>query len=209
MTDKKAPEKCAETTKDSGHRKTFASGSQRDAPEGKGRYDLISPLALRRLALVLERGAAKYEARNWEKGQPLSQYMNSALRHLCQYIGGMRDEDHLGQALWNVHAALHTEEAIDRGILPAELADLPDYTEGFRPIPTGEEEPRIPNRPPFEFTADELRAAVKAQRESLFNYAPRDGAEVFCNRCRTATPVHAAVNSGGEWWCWKCQPPTP
>lgn len=122
------PQKCADTTLDSGHRKTFATGSQRDAPDGKGRYDLVSPLALRRLALVLERGAAKYAARNWEKGQPMSQYLNSATRHIMQYIAGQRDEDHLGQAMWNLHSAVHTEEAIARGILPAELADLPDYS---------------------------------------------------------------------------------
>lgn len=122
-----APIKCAETTLDSGHRKTFVTGSQRDAPEGKGAYHLISPLALRRLALVLERGAAKYAPRNWEKGQPLSQYMNSAMRHICQFIEGRRDEDHLAQALWNLHAAVHTEEQIAVGKLPAELHDLPNY----------------------------------------------------------------------------------
>ena len=122
-----APEKCAGRTKDSGHRKTFETGSQRDAPEGKGRYDLISPLALRRLALVLERGAAKYMPRNWELGQPMSQYVNSALRHIEQYLAGQRDEDHAGQAFWNLMALVHTEEEISSRNLPASLADLPNY----------------------------------------------------------------------------------
>lgn len=46
-------------TKDSGCRQVFATGSQRDSRVGKGRYDLISPIALRRLAQLCERGAAK------------------------------------------------------------------------------------------------------------------------------------------------------
>ena len=63
------------TTLDSGKRRDFPTGSRRDSREGKGRYDLISPIALRRLALVCERGAAKYGDRNWEKGQPMSGYI--------------------------------------------------------------------------------------------------------------------------------------
>lgn len=122
-------------TKDSGKRQEFTSGSRRDTREGKGRYDLISPMALRRLALVLERGAAKYGDRNWEKGQPMSRYIDSAFRHLVQYMEGDRTEDHLGQALWNVHAALHTEEAIARGSLPRELYDMPDFVNGDGTIP--------------------------------------------------------------------------
>lgn len=113
-------------TKDSGRRQRFDTGSQRDTREGKGRYDLITPIALRRLAGVYERGAAKYDERNWEKGQPLSRYFDSALRHLFQHIEGKRDEDHLGQALWNVAAIIHTEEMVERGLLPAELNDLPN-----------------------------------------------------------------------------------
>lgn len=129
-------------TKDSGVREEWATGSRRDSRQGKGRYDLLSPLALRRITGVLERGAAKYGDRNWEKGQPLSRYADSALRHLFQWIEGKRDEDHLGQAAWNLLAALHTEEAIDRGRLPAELNDLPDYTpmqEASAPLPPSDE----------------------------------------------------------------------
>ena len=36
--------------KDSGERQEFNTGSRRDTCVGKGRYDLISPVALRRLA---------------------------------------------------------------------------------------------------------------------------------------------------------------
>jgi hypothetical protein len=119
--------KCAEATKDSGKREEFETGSRRDTREGKGRYDLISPLALRRLALVCERGAGKYGDRNWEKGQPMSRYLDSALRHLQQYLAGDRSEDHLGQAMWNAMALIHTEELTANTGMPATLNDLPTY----------------------------------------------------------------------------------
>lgn len=114
-------------TKDSGQREEFPTGSRRDTREGKGRYDLLSPLAIRRLALVLERGAVKYGDRNWERGQPLSRYLDSCLRHVFQYLSGNREEDHLAQAMWNLHAALHTEEQILSEKLPVTLNDLPEY----------------------------------------------------------------------------------
>lgn len=106
---------------DSGKRVELKTGSHRERAEGKGRYDLISPIALRRLAIVMEKGAKKYATRNWEKGQPLSFYMDSALRHLNQHLEGQRDEDHLGQCMFNVMAMMHTEEQMP------ELDDLPKY----------------------------------------------------------------------------------
>ena len=39
------------TLDDSGERQQYATGAVRDLATGKGRYDLISPIALRRLAL--------------------------------------------------------------------------------------------------------------------------------------------------------------
>lgn len=121
-------------TKDSGVHQAFETGARRDSQAGKGRYDLVSPLALERLALVSERGAAKYEDRNWEKGMPISRFLNSSIRHTMQYLEGRRDEDHLGQACWNLTAALHTEMAVARGILPKELYDLPNYQPASNPI---------------------------------------------------------------------------
>lgn len=54
--------------KDSGARHEFDTGAVRDMPEGKGRCDLLPPLAMLRLAKHFEAGAAKYGERNWEKG---------------------------------------------------------------------------------------------------------------------------------------------
>jgi len=111
---------------DSGVRQDFNTGSVRDTRDGKGRFDLISPIALKRLAVHFENGAKKYGVRNWEKGQPIMRYCDSAIRHLYSFIEGDRAEDHLAAAMWNVHCMIHTEEMVNRGILPKELNDIPD-----------------------------------------------------------------------------------
>jgi hypothetical protein len=113
---------------DSGDRTTFDSGAMRDRAPGKGRYDALQVLAIRRIALIMERADAKYgDCRNWEKGLPVSRYMDSAKRHLDEYIEGKTDEDHLGQAAWNILSAMQTEEMIKRGLLPSELLDMPSF----------------------------------------------------------------------------------
>ncbi len=113
---------------DSGKRQSFNTGSVRDTREGKGRYDLVSPVFLKRLARHYENGALKYGERNWEKGQPVSRYLDSAMRHLVRYLDGERGEDHLTAAAWNCGAAIHTLELIRRGSLPRELDDCPERT---------------------------------------------------------------------------------
>lgn len=115
------------TTEDSGKRRGFKTGAVRDVNEEKGRYELISPIMIERLAKLLQRGAVKYASRNWEKGMPLSVYMDSGMRHLFKFLEGHRDEDHLIAAIWNLQALLHIEEMINRGLLPKELYDLPNY----------------------------------------------------------------------------------
>jgi hypothetical protein len=112
---------------DSGEREHFATGANRDVRHGKGRFDLISPIALARLAQLYEKGGKKYADRNWEQGIPLCRSLDSALRHINQFLEGRRDEDHLVAAVWNLFAVIHTEEMIRRGHLPPELNDLPDY----------------------------------------------------------------------------------
>ena len=111
-------------TKDSGERRVFSTGSQRDVREGKGRYDLLPPECIRRLALLYERGAVKYGDHNWKKGQPLSSTLDSLLRHAFQYAEGDRTEDHLSAVAWNAFTLMWTEDKIAKGALPKELADL-------------------------------------------------------------------------------------
>lgn len=110
-------------TKDSGQRREYETGARRDVNSGKGRYDLISPIMMKRLAELMERGAVKYGAHNWEKGMPLSQYLDSAMRHLWQLIASQDDEDHAAAVIFNVMAFMHTQHKIWEGELPEELDD--------------------------------------------------------------------------------------
>lgn len=108
---------------DTGARREFATGSRRDVATGKGRYDLLPFTVIDALAKHYEKGAVKYGDRNWEKGQPLSVYLDSALRHTYKWACGHKDEDHLIAAVWNLMAAWWTQDKIRKGELPIELAD--------------------------------------------------------------------------------------
>lgn len=112
---------------DSGKRQEFNTGAVRDIQEGKGRYDLISPIALQRLAKHYENGAKKYGEGNWEKGMPLSRYLDSLIRHAYKLVMGMDDEDHAAAIAWNAFAYIHTKEMIDQGKLPKELDNITKY----------------------------------------------------------------------------------
>lgn len=108
---------------DGGERISYGEGmAMREPSTGKGRYDLISPFATRRLAEWYELGAKKYADRNWEKGIPFSRYVDSAKRHLDKFIMGMEDEDHLAAVAWNVYAIMHHQE-----LGQDELDDMPHY----------------------------------------------------------------------------------
>lgn len=112
------------TTLDSGQREQFNTGSVRDTREGKGRFDLISTIGLRRLAELYERGAQKYGDRNWEKGQPLGRYLDSAMRHLICLMECNKDEDHAAAVAWNAFGFMHTAAKIECGHLPLALDDI-------------------------------------------------------------------------------------
>lgn len=111
--------------KDSGKRQEFTSGAVRDTQDGKGRYDLLPTRALREVAIVFQLGAQKYTDRNWEKGIPLSRFLDSGLRHTFSLLQGETDENHAAQAAWNLLAFLETRARIAAGLLPADLDDLP------------------------------------------------------------------------------------
>lgn len=108
----------------SGEQQEFSTGAVRDRQTGKGRFDLLPPAAINRLAKHFEKGAAKYGDRNWERGIPLSRYFDSALRHAFSYLQGRSDEDHLVAACWNFLAALETEHRAANGQMSAELLDI-------------------------------------------------------------------------------------
>ena len=104
---------------DSGERQQFNTGAVRDIATGKGRFDLISPEVLFRLAVWTEEGAQKYSDRNWEKGMPISRCFNAAMRHLVKYLAGWDDEDHIAAVVWNCMAIMHFEKYMP------EMQDLP------------------------------------------------------------------------------------
>jgi hypothetical protein len=111
--------------KDSGVRQDFATGSKRDTREGKGRFDLLPMSLLINMSKHLEDGALKYGDRNWEKGQPLSRYMDSAMRHMVKFWAGQVDEMHLHAAIWNLMALMDTQERILYDELDQNLDDHP------------------------------------------------------------------------------------
>lgn len=71
------------------------------------------------VARHFENGALKYGERNWQKGIPISRYIDSALRHLMKDLAGETDEDHAAAFVWNCMCAAWTMEH-----LPA----MDDYT---------------------------------------------------------------------------------
>lgn len=108
---------------DGGARMSYGDGKAiREPSTGKGRFDLVTPFGIMRLAKWYELGAQKYSDRNWEKGMPFSRYIDSAMRHINKYVMGMTDEDHLAAAAWNILCIIHHEE-----LGQTELDDLPHY----------------------------------------------------------------------------------
>lgn len=81
--------------------------------------------AMRRFSQHYENGAKKYAPNNWRKGQPMSRYYDSAMRHLWLLIDDNKDEDHASALLWNLTCIIQTKKDIERGYLPRELFDFP------------------------------------------------------------------------------------
>ncbi len=92
---------------------------------GKGRYDLLPTRAIREVAVHFEQGAERIGERNWEKGMPLSWFLDSGIRHAFAVLEGQEGENHAAAAAWNILAFIETRARIRAGLLPAELDDLP------------------------------------------------------------------------------------
>ena len=89
--------------------RVFNTGAIRGNNTGKGRFDLISPEGERRLALRYEHGSVRYGDRSWEQGIPASSCIDSAKRHINQWLSGDDSEDHLSAAAWNLFAIMDYE----------------------------------------------------------------------------------------------------
>ncbi len=115
----------------------FSTGAVRSADADTTRYDLISPIGLRRLAETYGYGAKKYDDNNWLKGFPAGDTLNHLLKHIEQWRAGDHErrrgefgkdgkvteehKDHLAHAVWGLFALMHFEET------RPELIDLPPW----------------------------------------------------------------------------------
>jgi len=96
----------------------FSTGAVRSSDKANVRYDLVSPIGMRRLAETMEEGRRKYGCFNWERGMPIGDLLNHALAHINAYLSGVPSidaktglvEDDLAHAAWNLFAAMHMEE---------------------------------------------------------------------------------------------------
>jgi hypothetical protein len=98
----------------------FSTGAVRGSDADTVRYDLITPIGLRRLAETCAEGAKKYGDRNWQQGIPASVMLNHAIRHIYLWLAGDATEDHLAHAAWNILGVCHFEEALP------EMIDVPE-----------------------------------------------------------------------------------
>lgn len=102
--------------KDSGERKVFATGLQKDSEFKALRPDLIWLPGLIRLAELYGKGTQKYTARNWEKAETTEEYhmfRESAFRHFIKWFRGDRDEDHVAAAIFHMFGAEMVKEKLE------------------------------------------------------------------------------------------------
>ena len=93
------------TTKDSGKKRVFDSGFQRDTAESKLRFDLIPIDQLERVAWQFTRWAEKYWANNRQKAlweTECDAFRQSAYRHFIKWMKWEYDEDHAAAIIWNI-----------------------------------------------------------------------------------------------------------
>lgn len=67
-----------------------------------------NPTMLLEVAKHMEEGAKKYGERNWEKGLPVSCFIDSAVRHYLKWRRGDKDERHDRAFCWNVMCCIWT-----------------------------------------------------------------------------------------------------
>lgn len=90
--------------------KKFDTGAVRSKDADGFRYDLITPIGLAAVAEAYQEGSVKYGDFNCERGFPVHDLLNHAIKHLYTYLSGDRSEPHLGHAAWNVLMAIHSEK---------------------------------------------------------------------------------------------------
>ena len=74
------------------------------------------------VSILYEAGAIKYGENNWQRGMPLSCYIDSGVRHYLKTLRGDDDEPHYRGFVWNMLGAMWT------------LNNVPNATEGFKKV---------------------------------------------------------------------------
>ncbi len=97
--------------------KEFGTGAKRGAktalqrPGGRyPRFDLISPIGLRRLAETYSEGADKRGEDNWRHGMHGRDLLNRSIAHIYARLLGDTSDDHIAHAAWGLIAFLEQEE---------------------------------------------------------------------------------------------------
>ena len=80
------------------------------------------PTMILEVAIHMGEGCAKYGERNWQKGIPLSRYVDSGARHFLKWMRGDDDEPHDRAFCWNIICGIWT---------CWHLPELNDYKEGW------------------------------------------------------------------------------
>lgn len=78
--------------------------------------------AILEASLLYEAGAIKYGENNWQRGMPLSCYIDSGLRHYLKTLRGDDDEPHYRGFVWNMLCAMWT------------VNNVPNATDGFKKV---------------------------------------------------------------------------
>lgn len=95
--------------KDSGQKRQFSTGSQRDFAGNKEAMELLPYDLMMRVANWYKLGADKYGVNNWRLGQPSTAVFGSLMRHLTKYVMGYKDEDHLAAVVWNALCLMNND----------------------------------------------------------------------------------------------------
>lgn len=171
----------------------FSTGSVRDSDEGKGSPALISPIAILRFSKHMKRGAEKYAAHNWARGQDYMAVIDSMQRHLLKFTMGASDEDHLSAIMFGCMSLMEFEFQIDRDKLPASLDNRRQILE---PGEDAEAMLKALGAVPAPEALDPQ--PVQEAPESTSSRTPRDARpirEVITDRCpRCGRPLHTSAS---------------
>ena len=84
----------------------FETGAKRHDATDKPKLSLMPINELYRVLEIYRYGAERFGADNWKLGMPVSEFIDSAFRHLTALLEGKVDEDHGARTVWNIMCAM-------------------------------------------------------------------------------------------------------